>query len=756
LGHTDRVALKNKIKKLQKSSLRSLDEKFRVLINKGPMSVETSLKELEDIYAGGANWRVIEDGGVLSVPVEELRMIDPPLPNRAGQIDFGMGGNGNKIENYTVGQTIEHLNTLILEKYNKEKEKFKTEGKSEAESERKAGAEAYHLPQFKAVKAWQDVEAEIKLKRALEDMMKRLNIPSLIIRSVSVKAISAALQKFGLKIPHGDGEIDLILAYVSGYFLHVVIFEVKRADTYPWQTECVPLNKQAVNKAEKQLNKDVDVLMAILAGIPPSQIIVKTLASFPDASSSELQAIFCDDCLESGVVCHEDLADRSLLQKKTQVPDKPDPATTSGKSLLLTLSARCLSHQSLLHIGYREVEDKEKLVTERHRYNLASVDGKMNQKEFVVASPQQQQVIASFTASSTKRHLVLEGPAGTGKTLVALQVANKLMEPANDTFEEACNEPLLVVTAVSQKENDPILKYLDDSTGTRANGWLDIMTELGVKWESNDMQLVNLTEALAKKYAGRQIVMLVDEIINKSMLSKLEDRSLPESVRMILVLNPDAYESPLTLPPSFLHVTLTTPYRSTIAITSLACCIAKCKGLVVPKGDFGSDVEGIKPIFFDVGNDERKMKEALEHCHKYLGDNATILYSNALPDSMMKMVKEQGKKTGEAWDCYEAFEFYGSEADKVVAVTVGGGLMELITRARTHLSVILVEEPAEDKKHYSAKKCFQEAARQGLVEMVQLSAKAVEEEEEIEDETVEDVEDKTEERNSCTSGCCTS
>ena len=116
----------------------------------------------------------------------------------------------------------------------------------------------------------------------------------------------------------------------------------------------------------------------------------------------------------------------SLLQKKTQVPDKPDPATTSGKKYLLTLTARCLSHQSLLHIGYREVEDKEKLVTERHRYNLESVDGKMKQKEFVVASPQQQQVIASFTASSTKRHLVLEGPAGTGKTLVAKQVANNL------------------------------------------------------------------------------------------------------------------------------------------------------------------------------------------------------------------------------------------------------------------------------------------------------------------------------------------
>ena len=137
------------------------------------------------------------------------------------------------------------------------------------------------------MKAWQDVEAEIKLKIKMEEMMVSLKIPSLIIRSVSLKAISA-LKNFGLKIPDGDGEIDLIMAYVSGDFLHVGICEVKRADTYPWQTECVPLNKQAVNKAEKQLNKDLDILTAILAGIPPSQIRFHTVACFPETSRAEL------------------------------------------------------------------------------------------------------------------------------------------------------------------------------------------------------------------------------------------------------------------------------------------------------------------------------------------------------------------------------------------------------------------------------------------------------------------------------------
>ena len=123
----------------------------------------------------------------------------------------------------------------------------------------------------------------------------------------------------------------------------------------------------------------------------------------------------------------------SLLQKKILVPDETNPATTSGKEKLLTLTARLLSSQSLLHVGFRELEKKEKLVNERHKYNLESIDKKIAKKEFVMASPQQQQAISSFTASPFHRHLVLEGPAGSGKTLVALQVAKNLIENAQES-----------------------------------------------------------------------------------------------------------------------------------------------------------------------------------------------------------------------------------------------------------------------------------------------------------------------------------
>ena len=63
------------------------------------------------------------------------------------------------------------------------------------------------------------------------------------------------------------------------------------------------------------------------------------------------------------------MVDLSSLQKKIQIPDKPNLVTTNGKNNLLKLTARLLSHQSLLHIGYREIEDQEKLVNEKHRYN---------------------------------------------------------------------------------------------------------------------------------------------------------------------------------------------------------------------------------------------------------------------------------------------------------------------------------------------------------------------------------------------------
>ena len=55
MGHKEREARTNKISKLATRPNETPDENCRVLIKKGPVSVETSLKELEDKYEGRAD-----------------------------------------------------------------------------------------------------------------------------------------------------------------------------------------------------------------------------------------------------------------------------------------------------------------------------------------------------------------------------------------------------------------------------------------------------------------------------------------------------------------------------------------------------------------------------------------------------------------------------------------------------------------------------------------------------------------------------
>ena len=145
--------------------------------------------------------------------------------------------------------------------------------------------------------------------------------------------------------------------------------------------------------------------------------------------------------------------------------------------------------------------------------------------------------------------------------------------------------------------------------------------------------------------------------------------------------------------------------------------MSRRKGLLLPEGDFGSDVGGIKPIFFDVGTDETKMKGALVYCRTYMGDNATTLLYDQIPRLMREKVKRQVKDMGRPWDCFDAHEFFGSEADRVVAVINGCYMMEMITRARIRLAVIL----ATNDVNSNIRKHFQEAASLGLVDIVQLS-----------------------------------
>ena len=112
------------------------EENLRVSIRGSSGQKYWSLKDLEDDFKSKPEWKVIEDGGVLSIPVEELRMQNPPRPNRSGQVHFQevARGGGKQIENYPVGQTVENLNKITQNKYEEEKKKALDGGKPEPEA----------------------------------------------------------------------------------------------------------------------------------------------------------------------------------------------------------------------------------------------------------------------------------------------------------------------------------------------------------------------------------------------------------------------------------------------------------------------------------------------------------------------------------------------------------------------------------------------------------------------------------------------
>ena len=71
-----------------------------------------------------------------------------------------------------------------------------------------------------------------------------------------------------------------------------------------------------------------------------------------------------------------------------------------------------------------------------------------------------------------------------------------------------------------------------------------------------------------------------------------------------------------------------------------------------------------------------------------------------------------------------AGNFFGWEAERVVVVTTGFNIMEVITRAQTHLAVILadtaIESAFKTKTKIETMNHFRQATGQGLIDIVHL------------------------------------
>ena len=109
-----------------------------------------------------------------------------------------------------------------------------------------------------------------------------------------------------------------------------------------------------------------------------------------------------------------------------------------------------------------------------------------------------------------------------------------------------------------------------------------------------------------------------------------------------------------------------------------------------------------------------------------LGDEVTILHDNDITSEDLKTVQgmttsEPGVVEGSQWKCYNAENFYGWEADKVVAVSTGFSILEMITRARNRLCVVMVDSKLELTRHKEVwTRGFQKAVQEGLVQPINI------------------------------------
>ena len=121
-GHSERRSRENKIRNLKAKPCLFPDQDLLVRIKKGPGpegSKEVSLKMLEEEYENSPEWKVMKEGGVLSIPMAEFRMINPPRPGPKGQVLFREKKTGvHQIDSYPTSETIKNLRDQVMMKYN--------------------------------------------------------------------------------------------------------------------------------------------------------------------------------------------------------------------------------------------------------------------------------------------------------------------------------------------------------------------------------------------------------------------------------------------------------------------------------------------------------------------------------------------------------------------------------------------------------------------------------------------------------------
>ena len=729
-GRKLRQELALKVSAAKKRPEKELDSSKKLNVSLGAgQEKEWGLSKLTERERRSPEWSRVAKGGLRVIPVVEFRLNSLPK-SKDGVVDFQTKTrNMRVIDSYPV-----HLQEDDMVKEMKEQfDRFKEKGATDKEAT--DNLFKTKKKEYEALQSWKDTKAEIATKEAFEKLFENLGIPSLLVRTVDYKALS--LQELGLDTPAKQREMDLLLAYVLGKDLHISLCEVKRPRAELWESPDKEPTKESIKEALSQLLADIDLMCCLLPDIPGTNIILNTLSCFPYTPLHVLENTFCITCMKY-VLGKEDLLELDRLREKLEVPSDlfPAPSWTEGAlENLLKLNTRLAGQHSLLHIGWREMEDVGKLEAGRMENNVRSVERvlgankqtKKHKGKYVFSTPQQQEAIEVAHRKGSARHLTVMGRAGSGKTIILLGfVAEHMKQPVKKK---------LILAAYRQRYTDRIVKYLESEVKCPLDerivmGWEDLIRDFNIYKKMGTQRkdaygnvmdtpaiISSLSEAAVERFPGYQIIVAIDELdagysqwtpggLKKNDWSKID---VPDNVSLALVFNPGSIRHPLHLStdPSFHHVSCDMRFRSTRSITDVIDCVAEHSGMGLredpDKPDrHSTDVVGVRPSIVDLGklNHTSDLVDALNRIKMNLDKegrcNVVLLYDRYISPRAKEKVLDTAHNAN--WQTFPSCAFTGSEADTVVFVGPGG--LEPLSRARLRLCVVLVWDTEKGKKKY--------------------------------------------------------
>ena len=128
--------------------------------------------------------------------------------------------------------------------------------------------------------------------------------------------------------------------------------------------------------------------------------------------------------------------------------------TRAAGEMMVRMASRLLGAGSGLHLHLRQLSQVKSAEEKRLKKEMEEVD----KDTWIILDNQQSEAISKAVENQTNL-ISIEGPPGSGKTIIGAEIARMLVEK---TKEETGEEPVVIITNVSYKikEDSPLVSQL--------------------------------------------------------------------------------------------------------------------------------------------------------------------------------------------------------------------------------------------------------------------------------------------------------